>query len=251
MLSAQGPFFGAAPAHFGGWRIRTYVYIDGFNLYYGAVKGTPYKWLNLVALVRQLVPSIHDIVKVKYFTARVSGAADADAPRRQQAYLDALSTLPEVEFHFGSFLSKTVWRPIVNLPVAGATIHSQTIAQLPEGTYRVSGGSLNGPSSLPVGTYPPRHSPRSTRRKAPRPLPDALIAEVHVMEEKGSDVNLAAHLLNDAWRGSFDAAVVVSNDTDLVTPIRMVSVDRGKSVFVVCPGRWQMDTSKNPLERSR
>ena len=59
------------------------------------------------------------------------------------------------------------------------------------------------------------------------------------MEEKGSDVNLASHLLNDAWKGEFDQAVVVSNDTDLVEPIRMVTVERGKTVYVVCPGRWQ------------
>ena len=59
------------------------------------------------------------------------------------------------------------------------------------------------------------------------------------MEEKGSDVNLAAHLLNDAWKGAFDQAVVISNDTDLVEPIRMVTVERGKTVYVVCPGRWQ------------
>ena len=30
--------------------MNTYVYVDGFNLYYGAVKGTPYKWLNINAL---------------------------------------------------------------------------------------------------------------------------------------------------------------------------------------------------------
>jgi hypothetical protein len=60
------------------------------------------------------------------------------------------------------------------------------------------------------------------------------------MEEKGSDVNLAAHLLNDAWKGAFDVAAVISNDTDLVTPIQMVSVERQKPVFVICPGRWQM-----------
>ena len=60
------------------------------------------------------------------------------------------------------------------------------------------------------------------------------------MEEKGSDVNLAAHLLNDAWKNAFEAAAVISNDTDLVTPIQMVSVERRKPVFVVCPGRWQM-----------
>ena len=60
------------------------------------------------------------------------------------------------------------------------------------------------------------------------------------MEEKGSDVNLAARLLNDAWKGLFDVAVVISNDTDLVTPVRMVSVERKKTVFVVCPGRWSI-----------
>lgn len=60
------------------------------------------------------------------------------------------------------------------------------------------------------------------------------------MEEKGSDVNLAAHLLNDAWKGSFEAAVVFSNDTDLIEPIRMVAVERAKPVFVVCPERWSM-----------
>ena len=73
-----------------------------------------------------------------------------------------------------------------------------------------------------------------------KPAPDAVIAEVHVMEEKGSDVNLGAYLLNDSWKGLFDAAVVISNDTDLVTPIRMVTVEQEKTVFVVCPGRWQM-----------
>ena len=60
------------------------------------------------------------------------------------------------------------------------------------------------------------------------------------MEEKGSDVNLAAHLLNDAWNDRFEAAVVVSNDTDLVVPIRMVTAERKRPVVVVCPGRWQM-----------
>ncbi|MCH8103425.1 MAG: NYN domain-containing protein, partial [Chloroflexi bacterium] len=58
-------------------------------------------------------------------------------------------------------------------------------------------------------------------------------------EEKGSDVNLAAHLLNDAWNGLFEVAAVISNDTDLVAPIRMVTMERKKVVHVVCPSRWQ------------
>lgn len=108
---------------------------------------------------------------------------------------------------------------------------------LPEGDHPVRGTRRQ---TLPVGMYPTGRSGRTGRRKAATPLPDALVAEFHTMEEKGSDVNLAAHLLNDAWLGLFDAAMVISNDTDLVTPIRMVTVERNRPVFIACPGRWQI-----------
>jgi hypothetical protein len=49
----------------------TNVYIDGFNLYYGALKNTPYKWLHLDALCRRLLPK-HRIGRIRYFTAIVS-----------------------------------------------------------------------------------------------------------------------------------------------------------------------------------
>lgn len=218
-------------------KMRTYVYVDGFNLYYGAVKGTSYKWLNIAELAKQVLPASHIVKRVKYFTARVSGADDPDAPKRQHAYLSALKTLPEIDIIYGRFLSKTIWRPLTNFPVAGAQIHSPTAVSLPAGNHNVKGGSLIVPATLAVSVYP---SPGTKGKAAPRPLLDALIAEVHTMEEKGSDVNLAAHLLNDAWKGSFDAAAVFSNDTDLIEPIRMVSIERKKPVFVVCPGRWQM-----------
>lgn len=41
-------------------------------------------------------------------------------------------------------------------------------------------------------------------------------------EEKGSDVNLATRMLCDAFDQDFDVAVVVSNDSDLEPPIRMI-----------------------------
>jgi hypothetical protein len=41
-------------------------------------------------------------------------------------------------------------------------------------------------------------------------------------EEKGSDVNVASHLLIDALQRDIDAAVVVSNDSDLAYPIAAV-----------------------------
>ena len=109
------------------------VYVDGFNLYYGAVKGTAFKWLDPVHLSRLLLPAEYTIDKVLYFTAHVSGISDPGAPSRQQTYLKALETLPEVELHFGKFLAKTIWRPLINLPVAGNRIDAPQPVTLPEG----------------------------------------------------------------------------------------------------------------------
>ena len=134
-------------------------------------------------------------------------------------------------------MAKTVWRPLINLPVAGNRIDAPQPVTLPAGNHPVRGASRR---TLPVGSCPQRGSRSKKRRKATAPLADALVAEFHSMEEKGSDVNLAVHLLNDAWNGLFDAAAVMSNDTDLVTPIRMVTAERGKPVFIVYPGRWQV-----------
>ena len=215
--------------------MRTRVYVDGFNLYYGALKGTAYKWLNPVELVKHVLPAEYKLDKLRYFTAPVSGVSNPGAPARQHAYLRALGTLPDVHIHRGRFLSKTIWRPLINLPVAGRRIDAPEPTTLPEGNYPVEGSQ-----TLPVGRYGTGNSTRKKRRKSRSPVPGAVVAEVHTIEEKGSDVNLAAHLLNDSWKDLFDAAAVISNDTDLVTPIRMVAVDQQKPVFVVCPGRWQM-----------
>ncbi len=38
-------------------------------------------------------------------------------------------------------------------------------------------------------------------------------------EEKGSDVNVASHLLLDLLHARIDAAVVISNDSDLAFPV--------------------------------
>ena len=54
--------------------MRTIVYIDGFNFYFGVLRNTPYKWLDLVGLVKHICrvqnPDI-EIVTVKFFTAPV------------------------------------------------------------------------------------------------------------------------------------------------------------------------------------
>jgi hypothetical protein len=55
------------------------------------------------------------------------------------------------------------------------------------------------------------------------------------VEEKGSDVNLASHLLLDAFQNNFDVAAVLSNDSDLVEPIRIVTQVIGKPVGLLSP----------------
>jgi hypothetical protein len=91
--------------------VRTRVYIDGFNLYYGCLKGTPFKWLNPYALSVALLPR-NEVELVRYFTAKVSARPnDPDQPTRQQAYLRALATVPEISVHFGHFLTHAVTMP--------------------------------------------------------------------------------------------------------------------------------------------
>lgn len=84
---------------------RTIIYIDGFNLYYGALKGTKFKWLDLQTLFQKLLGDHHTITEIKYFTARVSARdSDPDAPNRQDAYLKALEAhIPTVSIYYGHF----------------------------------------------------------------------------------------------------------------------------------------------------
>lgn len=180
--------------------MRTYVYIDGFNLYYGLLKGSPYKWLNLESLFDGLLPK-NQIVKIRYFTAMVDPREnDPDLPIRQATYNRALATLPRVEIHKGTFLSSCVRAPEVEV----------------DGTGK-----------------PRRVNGRPVIKKSANGAP--VMRWVAKTEEKGSDVNLAAHLLRDAYQDACECAVIVSNDSDLLTPIRMVKADKRLVVGLVPP----------------
>jgi uncharacterized LabA/DUF88 family protein len=161
---------------------RTAAYIDGFNLYYGALRGTPYKWLDLHRMCELVVPHGHQITLIKYFTAYVKPTpADPTVDRRQKSFLTALRAYrPAIERVFGRF-----------------TIGEATVEPLDPAL------------------------PRRVRGRKP--------------SEKGTDVNLAVHLLHDAWHNRYDVALVVSNDTDLEEAIRLVRTDCGKKVGLVPP----------------
>ena len=83
--------------------MSTNVYIDGFNLYYGSVRKTPFKWLDLAALCSTLLPR-RKINRIRYFTAHVRALQhDLQAPIRQDIYLRALKTIPNLTIHKGHF----------------------------------------------------------------------------------------------------------------------------------------------------
>lgn len=160
--------------------MKVYVYVDGFNLYYGCLKGTSFKWLNLEKLSSLLFPK-HKIEQIKYFTAPIKvreNDTDHDKPNRQQIYLRALRTLPSVEIIQGMFLTHKVFMKKVDS----------------EG-----------------------------------------FVEVMKTEEKGTDVNIASHLIHDGHKGLYEMAVVISNDSDLVEPIRIITQELNLPVVVASP----------------
>lgn len=159
--------------------MKANIYVDGFNLYYGALKNTPYRWLDIAKLCHIMLPR-DSISQIKYFTALVNPRpTDPDQLTRQQIYLRALQTVPNLEIIYGHFLTHEIMMPLA----------------------------------------PPKNG----------------YAKVIKTEEKGSDVNLALHLLSDGYKNAYDVAVVVSNDSDLLLPVQFVKKELGKKIGVLNP----------------
>ncbi len=177
---------------------RVIVYVDGFNLYYGCLQGTPYRWLDLGTLCSRLLPNDH-VVGIKYFTARVGPRPwNPKKSQAQEIYLRALRTVPNLSIHFGHFL-----------------------------TFEVSARLVKPPSAA----------------KSP-------FRRVWKTEEKGSDVNLASHLLIDGFRARYDLAAVISNDSDLKEPVEFVRHDLQAPVGILNPHRrrsWALSPHDLPL----
>jgi uncharacterized LabA/DUF88 family protein len=172
------------------------VYIDGFNLYFGGGSlvgpdAQGWKWLDMRAafgaVARLHWPETATIEPVVYCTARVLGRVSPNGQKRQDDYLRALSKSRSVDHvEYGRFLEKVKTRPIAKM----------------DRKHR------------PV-LITARH-PVFVQDENGDPVADAkFMVSVADREEKGSDVNVASHLLIDTLTERIDAAVVVSNDTDL------------------------------------
>lgn len=188
--------------------MSTHVYVDGFNLYYGALQGTAFKWLDVEAVCRRLVP-LDRLAEIRYFTAPVKPRpGDPFGPQRQNALFRALRANPLVTVHLGHFRVDPAWQPLAPGPWAD-------------------------------GTRPqlrPRFAIAGLQRLLEPRLERPPMVRVLKTEEKGSDVNIAAHLLHDVYRQGCTKALVISNDSDLAEPIRL-AVAHGAIVGVVNPHR--------------
>lgn len=76
-------------------------------------------------------------------------------------------------------------------------------------------------------------------------LPAPATVKVMKSEEKGSDVNLGVHLVRDAFTNAFDVAVVITNDSDLVEPIRIATQEVGKRVGLLVPVKYPTQSLMN------
>jgi hypothetical protein len=74
-------------------------------------------------------------------------------------------------------------------------------------------------------------------RLADAPASGPKFVRVIRTEEKGSDVNLATHLIRDAYEDAFDAAALITNDSDLRSPVELVRDRLGKRIGLLNPQR--------------
>lgn len=197
--------------------MRVGVYVDGFNLYYAGrklcgrgVQG--WRWLDIRSLAAALIAE-HTaqwqgavVERVIYCTARIHAATNPVGAAEQDVYLKSLKASGSVDhIEFGNYIAKVIKRPLA--------------------TEGARGGA-------PVVTHP--SWPIMIQQQG-LGVPDAtFMASVATWEEKGSDVNVASHLLVDVLDGVVDAVVVISNDSDLKWPVQ--EVRRRLPVGTVNPG---------------
>jgi uncharacterized LabA/DUF88 family protein len=183
--------------------MRVGVYVDGYNLYYGARSccgrsSQGWRWLDVRGVVESVIRtqgawSGATIERVVYCTARVDAVTNPSAAADQDVYLKALAKSGSVDWiEYGNYVARTK-RALVAVDEPGSSRPRILSSQWPLMVQDRDG----------------------------RPVRDArfMTSYLHI-EEKGSDVNVASHLLIDVLDRRVDAAVVVSNDSDLAHPLK-------------------------------
>ena len=182
--------------------MRVGVYIDAFNLYFGGRyrcgRGAAgWRWLDLRSLSSDLVSRRHDwagakLERIVYCTALIDGSSNAEGRRDQDVYVRALQRSGAIDhLELGHYVARVKNAPLATRGPAGKPV-------LVTSSWPVMARDAGG-NDAPGSTF--------------------MVSYAH-REEKGSDVNVASHLLVDVFTNQVDAAIVISNDSDLRYPIQ-------------------------------
>lgn len=116
--------------------IRTIVYIDGFNLFYGLLQHKPNRWLDLVKFAEAIVGPHYDILTVKYFTSKTkSYPENPQSLLNQHYYWLALSTLPKIKLIEGFYQKSKRLMPFYREPCKSCSLvpnHLAPVVKLEE-----------------------------------------------------------------------------------------------------------------------
>ena len=186
--------------------LRTRIYIDGYNFYYGCLRGTPYKWLDLLPLFENhILPSA--LLK------------DGDGHIRQSALLPS----PSIKF-FTAKIIESVARSTDS--VSSQARYHTALRKLHDGRIELIEGyyAVNKMKVKVVDADEPNRPPRECKE-----------VQAWKVEEKQSDVNLALQVYHDAITGQIDHAVIVTNDTDIAPALAMIRAHTQVLMGVVVP----------------
>lgn len=182
--------------------LRVGVYVDAFNVYYGARdlcgRGTAgWRWLDVGALAMSLVHPHHwtnaRLEKLVYCTAPRDREGDPSSSADQRTYVSALRQYrPETVVVNGRYAPRIKTGVLIDRPGA-SRVRSPGIERLPPWLPAVEVAGASGGAEL--------------------------LVSISTFEEKGSDVNVASNLLIDVLSDNVDAAMVLSNDSDLEFPL--------------------------------
>lgn len=183
--------------------LRTRVYIDGCNLYYGCLKNSPDKWLDVRALAECVLSNIpfeqngepvrfgFQTPAVKYFTAPILAAfaKSDDSVSCQSLYHTALCAY------------------------------------------------LDGEIEIIKGYHDAKPA-RARAWEEGKAARECKMIDIWKLEEKQSDVAFALNAFSDAVRNEVDQVIAVTNDSDFAPAMRMIRQHTRAVVGLIAPARY-------------
>ncbi|WP_197341917.1 NYN domain-containing protein [Ralstonia solanacearum] len=194
--------------------LRTRVYVDGYNFYYGCLKGTHHKWLDLYKLFQEhVLPSA--------------------LIERDGQYVRSELLTEAVQFFTATIIERAAK---AHDSVSSQARYHTALRKRHDGRIRIVEGyySVTKARAPRIDAAKPDAWPRDCER-----------VPIWRLEEKQTDVNLALHAYHDAMTAQVDHVVIASNDTDLVPALRMIRGHTSVTVGLVIPTR---DSERRPNE---